>query len=155
MRLTRLRSHGPRWSEKAVVECIDNITALLHLWRKQKPPFHPAICDIELALIQVQSSHPQDDLPTCKLTPLTWPLSTGLASTATCRATSAGLPTFCKGVVASALSTNFLSSNVFSARGVATQPGLTLLTRPWGAMETISFFNVGVKPYMRADFAAA
>ena len=112
--------------------------------------------------------------------PLTCPLSTGLAITATCLATSSGRATFCNGVVDIARSTKAVSLRVSVAIGVATQPGLTELTRPFGAMWTISFLSyaeesvsqlarhiclrvsprpfqltVGVSPYMRADFVAA
>lgn len=77
-------------------------------------------------------------------TPLTCPLSTGLAITATCLATSSGRATFCNGVVEVARSTKAVSFKVSVAIGVATQPGFTELTRPLGAMRTISFLSVGV-----------
>ena len=73
--------------------------------------------------------------------PLTCPLSTGLAITATCLATSSGRATFCSGVVDIARSTKAVSLRVSVAIGVATQPGLTELTRPFGAMRTISFLS--------------
>lgn len=73
--------------------------------------------------------------------PLTCPLSTGLAITATCLATSSGRATFCSGVVEIARSTKAVSLRVSVAIGVATQPGLTELTRPLGAMRTISFLS--------------
>lgn len=44
---------------------------------------------------------------------------------------------------------------VSSAMGVKTQPGLTELTRPLGAMRTISFLSVGTRPYIRADLVEA
>lgn len=80
--------------------------------------------------------------------PLICPLTVGLATTATCLATSSVFATFRRGVVASALSTKVLSFSLSCAIGVPTQPGLTLLTLALGAMETISFLRVGVRPYI-------
>lgn len=42
------------------------------------------------------------------------------------------------------------SANAFSTIGVSTQPGAMQLTRPFGAILTISFFIVKVSPYINA-----
>lgn len=86
---------------------------------------------------------------TMMFTPVTCPLSTGDASTATCLATSSGRATFCKGVVDIARSTKAVSFNVSVAMGVATQPGLTEFTRPFGAIRTISFLSCSSIAYQR------
>ena len=83
-----------------------------------------------------------------------WPESSSEASTTTARAMSSALATLRSAIVRVIRSTTS-GSSAPRVIGEYVQPGATALTRPRGAMRTISFFRLSRRPTWIADFAAA
>jgi hypothetical protein len=86
--------------------------------------------------------------------PVTWPESSSEASTTTARATSSATATLRNAIVRLRRATSSSSSSP-RVIGEYVQPGATALTRPRGAIRTISFLRLRSSPTWIAALAAA